>query len=63
MLKIFSELFSEKINDTANSLPILSKQLINVGTMSSIEVSHLIVNFLKNENTVDGLAPQLNLFE
>ena len=27
--KIFSELFSEKINDTANSLPILSKQIIN----------------------------------
>jgi len=42
---------------------IKNKQLINVGTMSAIEVSHLIVNFLKNENTVDGLAPQLNLFE
>ena len=42
---------------------IKNKQLINIGTMSAIEVSHLIVNFLKNENTVDGLAPQLNLFE
>ena len=32
--KIFSELSSEKINDTANSLPILSKQIINKALLS-----------------------------
>ena len=31
---IFSELHSEKINDTANSLPLLSKKIINNASLS-----------------------------
>ena len=42
---------------------IKNKQLINVGTMSAIEVSNLIYDFLNHQNEIDGLAPQLNLFK
>jgi len=41
---------------------IKNKLHINVGTMSALEVSHLIVNFLQRENTVTGEAKQLNMF-
>ena len=41
---------------------IKNKLHIDVGTMSALEVSHLIVNFLQIENTVTGEAKQLNMF-
>ena len=42
--KIFSELFSEKINDTANSLPILSKQLINKALLSFEDLDAICIS-------------------
>jgi len=35
---------------------------VNVGTMSAIEVSNIIIDFLKQENTITGDNKQLNLF-
>jgi thymidylate kinase len=40
---------------------IKNKILVNVGTMSAIEVSNILVEFLKNENTVTGDSRQLKL--
>tara|TARA_Y100000994_G_scaffold240040_1_gene234305 strand:+ start:463 stop:1095 length:633 start_codon:yes stop_codon:yes gene_type:complete len=42
--KIFSELSSEKINDTANSLPILSKQLINKALLSFEDLNAICIS-------------------
>ena len=42
---------------------IKNKLLINIGTMSAEEVSHIIVDFLMHKNSVMGEAEQLNLFE
>ena len=42
---------------------IKNKLHINVGTMSAIEVSNIIIEFLKHENTVTGDNKQLNLFK
>ena len=42
--KIFSELSSEKINDTANSLPILSKQLINKALLSFEDLDAICIS-------------------
>ena len=42
---------------------IKNKLHINVGTMSAIEVSHIIAEFLKHKNIVTGDNKQLNLFE
>ena len=42
--KIFSELFSEKINDTANSLPILSKQIINKALLSFEDLNAICIS-------------------
>ena len=41
---------------------IKNKLHVNVGTMSAIEVSNIIVDFLKTENTVTGESKQLNIF-
>ena len=41
---------------------IKNKLHIDVGTMSAIDVSHLILNFLKRENTITGEEEQLKLF-
>ena len=41
---------------------IKNKLHVNVGTMSAIEVSNIIVDFLKTENTVTGEPKQLNMF-
>ena len=42
---------------------IKNKLLVNVGTMSAIEVSNILIEFLQHENTVTGDNKQLNLFE
>ena len=42
--KIFSELSSEKINDTANSLPILSKQIINKASLSFEDLNAICIS-------------------
>jgi hypothetical protein len=42
---------------------IKNKLLINIGTMSAEEVSHIIIDFLMHKNSVMGEAEQLNLFE
>ena len=42
--KIFSELYSEKINDTANSLPILSKQIINKALLSFEDLDAICIS-------------------
>ena len=42
--KIFSELYSEKINDTANSLPILSKQIINKALLSFEDLNAICIS-------------------
>ena len=41
---------------------IKNKLHVNVGTMSAVEVSNIIVDFLKTENTVTGEPKQLNMF-
>ena len=42
--KIFSELSSEKINDTANSLPILSKQIMNNALLSFEDLDAICIS-------------------
>tara|TARA_R110000803_G_scaffold78949_1_gene144291 strand:+ start:250 stop:843 length:594 start_codon:yes stop_codon:yes gene_type:complete len=42
---------------------IKNKLLLNIGTMSADEVSNIIIDFLMHENSITGLAPQLNMFE
>ena len=42
--KIFSELSSEKINDTANSLPKLSKQIINKALLSFEDLDAICIS-------------------
>ena len=42
--KIFFELSSEKINDTANSLPILSKQIINKALLSFEDLNAICIS-------------------
>ena len=42
---------------------IKNKLHVNVGTMSAIEVSNIIIDFLKTKNTVTGEAKQLNMFQ
>ena len=42
---------------------IKNKLLLNIGTMSANEVSNIIIDFLMHENSITGLAPQLNMFE
>tara|TARA_B100001564_G_C20582878_1_gene644025 strand:+ start:92 stop:724 length:633 start_codon:yes stop_codon:yes gene_type:complete len=42
--KIFSEVCSEKINDTANSLPILSKQIINKALLSFEDLDAICIS-------------------
>jgi len=41
---------------------IKNKLHINVGTMSAIEVSNIIIDFLKHKNKITGDDKQLNLF-
>lgn len=41
---------------------IKNKLHVNVGTMSAIEVSNIIIDFLKQENTITGESKQLNMF-
>lgn len=41
---------------------IKNKLHVHVGNMSAMDVSHLIVNFLKHENSVSGEEEQLKLF-
>ena len=41
---------------------IKNKLHIDVGNMSAIDVSHLIINFLKHENDVTGEPKQLDMF-
>jgi len=40
---------------------IKNKLLVNVGTMSAIEVSNILVDFLAHENTITGDSKQLKL--
>jgi len=42
---------------------IKNKLHIDVGNMSALEVSHLIISFLNRENTINGQPKQLNMFE
>jgi thymidylate kinase len=42
---------------------IKNKLHVNVGTMSAIEVSNIIIDFLRHDNVVTGDNKQLNLFE
>jgi len=42
---------------------IKNKLLVNVGTMSAIEVSNILVDFLSHENTITGDNKQLELFK
>tara|TARA_R110002072_G_scaffold128_1_gene830 strand:- start:1389 stop:1982 length:594 start_codon:yes stop_codon:yes gene_type:complete len=42
---------------------IKNKLKIHLGTMSAEEVSNIIIDFLKHENTITGSPKQLNLFE
>tara|TARA_R110000803_G_scaffold63575_3_gene124278 strand:+ start:7316 stop:7927 length:612 start_codon:yes stop_codon:yes gene_type:complete len=42
---------------------IKNKLLLNIGTMSAIDVSKIISEFLGHENTITGNDKQLNLFE
>ena len=42
---------------------IKNKLKIHLGTMSADEVSNIIIDFLKHENTITGSPKQLNLFE
>ena len=41
---------------------IKNKLHIDVGTMSALEVSHLIIHFLQRKNTVTGEPKQLDMF-
>jgi thymidylate kinase len=41
---------------------IKNKLLVNVGTMSAIEVSNILIEFLSHENTITGDNKQLKLF-
>ena len=41
---------------------IKNKLHVDVGNMSAIDVSHLIINFLKHENDVTGEPKQLDMF-
>ena len=40
---------------------IKNKLLVNVGTMSAIEVSNILIEFLHNENTITGDNKQLKM--
>ena len=40
---------------------IKNKLLVNVGTMSAIEVSNILIDFLGHENTITGDAKQLKM--
>ena len=42
---------------------IKNKLKIHLGTMSADEVSNIIIDFLKHENTITGSPKQLNLYE
>ncbi len=42
---------------------IKNKLHIDVGTMSAIEVSNIIIDFLNEVNTITGEAKQLNMFQ
>ena len=42
---------------------IKNKLLLHIGTMSAEEVSNIIIDFLMHENSVSGIAEQLNLFK
>ena len=42
---------------------IKNKLKIHLGTMSAEEVSNIIIDFLKHENTITGSPKQLNLFQ
>ena len=42
---------------------IKNKLHIDVGTMSAIEVSNIIIDFLRQENTITGESKQLNMFQ
>ena len=42
---------------------IKNKLLINIGTMSAEDVSKIIIDFLRHENTITGDPRQLELFE
>jgi thymidylate kinase len=42
---------------------IKNKLHIDVGNMSALEVSNIIIDFLKTENTVTGEVKQLNMFQ
>jgi len=42
---------------------IKNKLLVNVGTMSAIEVSNILIEFLSHENTITGDNKQLKLFK
>ena len=42
---------------------IKNKLHVHVGNMSAIEVSHIILSFLKRENKITGESKQLNMFQ
>ena len=42
---------------------IKNKLLLNIGTMSAEEVSNIIVDFLMHDNSITGVAKQLNMFD
>lgn len=42
---------------------IKNKLHIDVGNMSALEVSHLIISFLNRENTINGQPKQLEMFK
>jgi thymidylate kinase len=42
---------------------IKNKLHVHVGNMSAIEVSHIILAFLKRENKITGESKQLNMFQ
>ena len=42
---------------------IKNKLLLHIGTMSAEEVSNIIIDFLMHENSISGIAEQLNLFK
>ena len=42
---------------------IKNKLHVNVGTMSAVEVSNIIISFLRRENKITGEPKQLKIFE
>ena len=51
----------EGFNRAHRKSTIKNKLLVNVGTMSAIEVSNILIEFLHNENTITGDNKQLKM--